>query len=542
MSSLRDPFAMRGLLTVLLVPILLSGCASPPDAADAAAEPTPEPAPAAEALPTPMRVVEPGPGPHASKGTSDVRTWLLDPTEWGEGEAYVAAHPTDPRVVAVTGQAWRPGGWRVFCFVTTDGGESWRRWDATPAGRVLPTEDLHLFDPSAAFGHDGALHVLYGQVERGPHTSAFEGAPLAIQVVHARSDDLGATWRAQALPSPNVAPSYVADYMTIAAAPDEPRVYAVANVPGVGPWFWRSEDGGASWATPTLLRPVETKAEPRTLVNTPHVAAGKEGAVAVAMRAPGDLVVATSVDGGATFDGWRVAVDTDGVSGVTRGLVLRGAPDAPLEAHLAVGARHAVARAEAATADFGKAEEAARLDEGRYRWLVVAGGADNRTAALGSVTDDGGTGGARSWTAGGPAAPSGSSWRPTAARGRPSARRRATTTAASPSRPTAPCGQPGPTRARTRRSSRSRGGPPEGGSAPAFRLRARRWEMAREKNGVPRSAAGAGSAHFSPASASGARRLGPALRVATTAAESTLSSGLPSGPAQASRQASTKAA
>lgn len=369
---------MRSGLVVLVV-LLVAGCSEAPETVTTPPTVSP-PQPAIARLPTPqVELLGPGRVEPLRADEPPVETWTFDPSPWGEGEAYVALHPTDPQIAAVSFQAWRDegeSGWRVFCIVTTDGGASWRTWNATPIAPVLPAgpDDEHQFDASVAFGKDGALHVAYGDSARGPLET-----PLDFKVVVATSRDLGETWDVRPLPSPG--PGIAWDYLNVAAARDSEDVYVVANVIGAGPWFWRSGDAGETWSNPLPLLP-SVGVPARPLYSIPHVAAGRDGLVVVTMRASGTFLATASADAGATFSGWRPVLAGDDVGGsVGRGLVVRGGAEEPIEFYAAFGERIVRAFSSDAAATFGDAQEVATAPA-PIRWVTSAAGAQDRTVVL----------------------------------------------------------------------------------------------------------------------------------------------------------------
>lgn len=369
-------------LAILMAAIALAGCAArtvdPPDVASP---------PTAPAFPTPEVERPPGSPVPVVVSASDppvpaVATWTFDPSPWGEGEAYVATHPTDPRVAAVAFQAWRDegeSGWRVFCAVTADRGATWRVSNMSGVRPVLPVgpADEHQFDASVAIGRDGAIHVLFGDGARGPAK-----APLDFPIALATSRDLGESWTTRALPSTGMDLAW--DYMNVAAARDSDLVVAVANVVGAGPWFWRSTDAGATWAEPTPLR-ASSAVVPVPLIAIPNVQVGLDGLVVVTVRASGGFYATTSKDGGESFSAWSLALaDAEGGS-IGRGLVVHGGSSDPITLFATAGARVIAATSTDGGGAFEAARDVAKLPH-EARWIAASAGG-GRTFVLGTFSE-----------------------------------------------------------------------------------------------------------------------------------------------------------
>lgn len=364
---------------VFIVLLLAAGCVSP-DGAEVPTASTPTPViSSGGSTPSNLAAHEAAILVAPDEPTaSSLDLWRLDPTEWPEGEVTVAASRTDARVALVAGHAHREEGRRVFAAVTTDAGASWRVWNATIPGSIFPYDAIEgkTFDPVAAAGADGAMHVLY--IADAPSKAPVHGRPVLA------STRDGVTWRVAALPGPEVLPW---DYVGLAAAPDRNALFAVVNVIGAGPWFWRSDDGGESWHDPVALIPA-TGTPQQPPISIPDVVAGRDGVVVVSVRSGGALHVATSLDDGESFGPFLRAIP--GVGGSTgRGAAARDA-SVKIEVFAGVGDRMRRAVAEAPGEPFGDAADLWRAEKGLvHGWIVIAPRQDDTLALAQLQGEDG---------------------------------------------------------------------------------------------------------------------------------------------------------
>lgn len=166
----------------------LTGCAAP------------EAAPETGDLPTSYALACP-PGETREVAPGVCATVLSD--EGTLQEPAIARHPTRPDVMAIGANGGRaaagapPDALPLAVFVTEDAGATWRRAAAprpVATGHVVQLQG----DPALAFDADGRLHIT-GLLQKYPDPADLDPARpfavlAAIDVFHASSGDLGATW------------------------------------------------------------------------------------------------------------------------------------------------------------------------------------------------------------------------------------------------------------------------------------------------------------------------------------------------------------
>lgn len=244
----------------------------------------------------------------------------------------VVRSPTDPAQLAVVNRVDTP---RFSCamHVSFDAGATWERVKIPfPEGEELPPR---CFAPDAAFGADGTLYVSFVTL------IGLGNTPNAAWVVEAKPGE-----RALSVPVKSLGP--LAFQVRLAADPvkahrlwlsyvkvEETATLGIAR-PGNPVEVIRSDDGGATWGTPTVV------SDPgRQRVIAPSIASGPDGRLYVLYLDLGDdaldysgahggrggdpypgtwsLVLARSTDGAET---WRETVVDDGVVPTERIIVL----------------------------------------------------------------------------------------------------------------------------------------------------------------------------------------------------------------------------
>ncbi|HEX9038316.1 MAG TPA: sialidase family protein [Ktedonobacterales bacterium] len=240
-----------------------------------------------------------------------------------------------PFGVACTPQT--PTGLSGYAF-STDGGANWTDGGAPPlftfAGHAVFTRG----DPWIARGGLDGATFYYANLS----VDATSGADLGVSVHRGHFDSSGGfAWEdVQVLPPPGAGDFY--DKESIAAATDgSGAVYAtvtnfkqVCGVPGNGFGqieVWRSHDGGATWQGPAIAGPdltaITDPANPAcgqtgVLQQSSNAAIGPHGELYVTwsqgptftssgVTTDARIVVATSLDGGATFSAPVVVANTN---------------------------------------------------------------------------------------------------------------------------------------------------------------------------------------------------------------------------------------
>lgn len=182
--------------------------------------------------------VEIGPNVRASdKGVSHV-------------EAYVAAHPRDPKsLIIVTSHEVEGGDLIAEAIRTSDGGRTWSVKPLPKLAEWFKDGKLRIaVDNWVIFALDGTAHL--------STLPDMKGTPILVY----RSEDQGETWQ-----GPTVVPARGAfDRPTMVASGknNQERVYVVASDAG-GFAVLRSDDGGLSFKTMAFI-------EPDNLAHQPH--------------------------------------------------------------------------------------------------------------------------------------------------------------------------------------------------------------------------------------------------------------------------------
>ena len=234
------------------------------------------------------------------KSTDAGKTWIHLGLRDGEQIPALAVDPRDPNRVfaAVLGHPYGPNAERGI-YRSTDGGQTWQKVlyrDVNTGGSEV------LIDPS----NSAVVYASLWQARQGPWEDGNDYSGTGGGLF--KSIDGGATWRLlkNGLPADLV-------QINVAIAPSRPnRLYAVLSTrqpteyqTSVGMGFYRSDDGGAHWASIT--------ADPRPMMkigggDLPIIAVDPKNADVVYSAS---IVTVRSDDGGKTWQSIRGAPGGD---------------------------------------------------------------------------------------------------------------------------------------------------------------------------------------------------------------------------------------
>jgi len=260
-------------------------------------------------------VAAPGPRTVAPPPPREVRAVTITDTGYHD-ETSIAVNPARPNEVIASYQV------PATVAYSADSGRTWR---------AQPLPGVHDFqlagDPVVTFDPNGTAYAVYIAFDRPDDYSYLGRAAHRNGIFLNRSDDGGATWRAQATPvvfqaeHPGIPfedkPGFAARHNSVYVAWTEFRAAETVIL------FARSTDGGASFSTPKEIS--DHAGGPKDSVGATEgtdIAVGNDGTIYVVWSDSTGVLIDQSHDGGLTFgrDG-LVARTPDivfGIPGVAR--------------------------------------------------------------------------------------------------------------------------------------------------------------------------------------------------------------------------------
>jgi hypothetical protein len=246
---------------------------------------------------------------------------ITGPDARGPAEVSVAINPTLPEhIVGVSHQAAKPGEpASSYCYVSADGGRSWKTVPGPNPDRRIQGDD------AIAFGPDGTVYHSYISFQ-GIRTAR----PLrAVSGIFIRASRTGQEW---GHPVPvvdhinSVQPFEDKPFLAIDTSSESPHrgnlyvawtrfdVYGSRDPTHKSHiWFSRSRDGGRSFSPPLRISDKPgTARDDGSTVEGALPAAGPRGEVYVTWGGPQGIIFKKSTDGGWSFGADRVIAKTPG--------------------------------------------------------------------------------------------------------------------------------------------------------------------------------------------------------------------------------------